>query len=448
MLTAIIIRRSSYISKYRRGISSSAGQLSRPTNNNTSTNNSTTPIHKATDDTAISEDSTIATNIEKSKLATNCIQPRPIFPWISSIEPLPRLIQPDKPSVIGGNNPEDIEEDNDNILKYYESDYFAKGGPLGQGWLSPCEPWFRGALYANSMQLLGVSWPSIVLPWTRNNWIHNMEQSFMYAFSNGVNAMIHDTYILPENKTCDDKEETSEDSTTPDENSEYDVNMDITLNPIKLEEKKEIGPGANNTFTREEEENSMLQRNLRQLYQSAKQHSHPTKVNICLKTVPQSATIESMFPVFGLSRSLVEDHPNLRHTYRNMLKRLQEKHKDAILAGKSRLNPIEVGSFIMNGLQEVMERSANLSSNNSASITIVAQVSINCKEIFCVQDVETGDIIQGYGDGQPRNVTHLVRFEMVVREKMNSEDDWDQMELGRWQITDWDDILDGNVFFT
>ena len=88
----------------------------------------------------------------------------------------------------------------------------------------------------------------------------------------------------------------------------------------------------------------------------------------------------------------------------------------------------------------------------------MAQVSIQCKEIFCVRDVVTGDILQGHcGDViRPRDVTHLVRFEMVLRETLvddnskgqNNEydDDW-EVEIGRWQITDWDDLLDGNVFF-
>jgi hypothetical protein len=100
----------------------------------------------------------------------------------------------------------------------------------------------------------------------------------------------------------------------------------------------------------------------------------------------------------------------------------------------------------------------------------VAQVSIQCKEIFIVRDSITGDVLQGVDDIQPRDVTHLVRFEMILRETLineddvsnneeeskrkqggqsnnNNDDDW-EIELGRWQITDWDDLLDGNVFFT
>jgi len=159
--------------------------------------------------------------------------------------------------------------------------------------------------------------------------------------------------------------------------------------------------------------------------------------------------------------------------HRNYLKQLQEKHKEKIIiTGKSgsRLNPIEMGTFVMDRLQEVMSKSAQLSNDGRAVITIVAQVSIQCKEIFIVRDSITGDVLQGVDDVQPRDVTHLVRFEMILRETLineddetineeeskrkqggqsnnNNDDDW-EIEIGRWQITDWDDLLDGNVFFT
>ena len=126
-----------------------------------------------------------------------------------------------------------------------------------------------------------------------------------------------------------------------------------------------------------------------------------------------------MFPIFGLSRALVKDRPNLRHTYRNYLKKIQDKHKErglaaAAAADKSsssqRLNPIEMGHFVMDSLQEVMAKSAQLSSDGKAVITIVAQVSIQCKEIFCVRDVGSGDVLQGHcGDViQLRDVKHLI----------------------------------------
>ena len=96
-----------------------------------SNNSSAANNNKATDDTIALEET--AEN-KVSNLATKYV-PRPIFPWVSSPEPLPRLIKPIKPSL---NN--DAEEDDEiELEKYYETDYFTKGGPLGQGWISPME---------------------------------------------------------------------------------------------------------------------------------------------------------------------------------------------------------------------------------------------------------------------------------------------------------------------
>jgi len=413
---------------------------------------------RATHD-AIAVEGTADEKLSTGLAGAKFVPPRPIFPWRSLPDPLPRLLRPTRPPAVG-------DDDDESVGGYYDSEYFARGGPLGPGWPSPMEPWFRGALYLTSMNLLGLSWPSIILPWTRGDWERDAGWAFCNAFSNGVNGMIEDVYrVLPSSSDDDggggDDEKTglekkSEgDPSGADDGEAYDVDVDVSLDPLPLDDGRD-DPGEVSEDGAREDEYNMLQRDLRRLYESARRHSHPSGVNIVLRTVPQSATIESMFPVFGLSRSLVEDHPYLRHTYRNYLKRLQAKHKEAVLAGKSRLNPVQVGTFVMDGLQEVMEASARLSGDGKAAITIVAQVSIHCKEVFCVRDVESGAIIQGHGDARPRDVTHLVRFEMVVRETLanvddsvdsSREGDW-ELEIGRWQITDWDDIMDGNVFFT
>ena len=96
-------------------------------------NNSSAANNKAATDDTIALEETAENKV--SNLATKYV-PRPIFPWISSPEPLPRLIKPIKPSL---NN--DTEEDDEiiELEKYYETDYFTKGGPLGQGWISPME---------------------------------------------------------------------------------------------------------------------------------------------------------------------------------------------------------------------------------------------------------------------------------------------------------------------
>lgn len=232
---------------------------------------------------------------------------------------------------------------------------------------------------------------------------------------------------------------------TPSED-EFDVDFEHTIAPNPLSDKESNSTidalSESQSQTEEQEQNSMLQQSLRNLYQSAREHSHPNEINIVLRTQPQFAVIESMFPVFGISRNLVHNHPNLKHSYRNLVNEIQRKEREV----GQKLNPIQVGQIVMNGFLSLMDRSAKLSSDGKGVITIIAQVSIQCREIFCVKDVKSGEILQGESDGQARDVTHLVRFEIVLKENFD-QGPWD-MSIGRWQITDWDDLLEGNVWFT
>jgi hypothetical protein len=77
-------------------------------------------------------------------------------------------------------------------------------------------------------------------------------------------------------------------------------------------------------------------------------------------------------------------------------------------------------------------------------MTIVAQVAVQCDEIFLVKDLESDTVLQGDASGEMTDVTHLVRFEIVV----DIDSQTGKSEIGRWKITDWDDLLDGNVFWT
>merc|ERR1712238_175839 len=86
--------------------------------------------------------------------------------------------------------------------------------------------------------------------------------------------------------------------------------------------------------------------------------------------------------------------------------------------------------------------------------TVICQVLIPCTETFSVKDKVTGDIVQG-SPIQKRNVVHLVRFEQVnkthnIRNPKHRRGLFQkifpyQLELGEWQITDIDDLRDGNL---
>lgn len=188
------------------------------------------------------------------------------------------------------------------------------------------------------------------MPWTRNEYIHELEHAFCCAFSCGV------TSILPISP-CSLVRKDSPDG------AEFDVNIDIILDSIPETSETNIDCNGNG------DEYNMLQQDLRKLYQSARKYTRPTKLHIVLRTVPTSAEVQSMFPVFGLSRKLVGDHPNLKHSYRNLAKELQRMQKDAAATGRGRLSPVDVGRFLFDGLEELMERSAQLSGDDRASIT-------------------------------------------------------------------------------
>ncbi len=371
-------------------------------------------------------------------ITAQVIKPRPIFPWRSSPYPLPRLVMPKRSTSKDDSDDNESNATTTDEEEYYDSDYFTKGGPLGPGWFSPMTPWFRGVLYANSMHILGLGWLQIVLPWTRKEWEENMEWCFCEAFLRGVNGMIYDTYMINE---CDDSDRNE--SVQSDESFDLVLDFDHTIRKHK-EHSTTSGKDDKQSMLDKNEEHCMLQYNLRQLYQSAREHSLPSDVNIVLRTEPVRAEIESMFPIFGLSRKLVSDHPNLRHSYRNLAKTIQRKQKEKQLEGKQqKLNFLEIATIITKGLDNLMESSARLSDDGNGLITVIAQVSIHCREVFCVKDVVTGEILQGYEDNNPRDVTHLVRFEIVVRDSPETD-----LDIGRWQISDWDDLLDGNIWFT
>ncbi len=430
-------------SNYSQQIRSNNNYIRLFTTGHTSSNKTTAEdvATKTAGDDALTADGKTAS--EFSGTTAKVIKPRPLFPWRSSPYLLPRLVKPTRnpPGEDSDGNSQHISSDEE----YYESDFYTKGGHLGQGWIRPMAPWFRMCLFASSMNLLIESWITVALPWKRKQWIEDMEWSFCDAFLRGVNGMIYDTYLLDEN----DDERNRNENIQSDESFDLVLDFDHTIRKHKgtaEEDKRRRNLDQN-------EEHCMLQRNLRQLYQSARDHSLPSDVNIVLKTEPVRAQIVSMFPVFGLSRSLVQDHPNLCHSYRNLAKRIDRKDKEKQLEGKEKASFFEIAKIIMQGMDDLMENSAKLSDDGNGLITIVAQVSIHCREVFCVKDVATGEVLQGNPDENPRDVVHLVRFEIVIRDTFLSKEAQaferkPELLVGRWQITDWDDLLDGNVWFT
>jgi hypothetical protein len=132
----------------------------------------------------------------------------------------------------------------------------------------------------------------------------------------------------------------------------------------------------------------------------------------------------------------------LKTTYNDIYARLLEEEESL---GRE-ISFFEIGKFVSHEIRLLGRDQAELLDEHmSLESTIVAQVLIECDEIFSVTDLTTGKIIQG--DGELRRVPHVVRLEVVVDTQKKYGERGSHNELGSWQITDWDDLLDGNIWY-
>jgi hypothetical protein len=136
-----------------------------------------------------------------------------------------------------------------------------------------------------------------------------------------------------------------------------------------------------------------------------------SQIDVKLNMKIMDTYLESIF-LLPFTRSQISEEPSIRKAYRAMLlaKRENSPHLSA--------------------LKDDMLRNARLLS----SCTILADVSILCLEKFQVKNKTTGELIQGQDAEETRIVYHLVRFE-----KDSVED--------AWKVVDYDDTLEGNVWY-
>ena len=364
------------------------------------------------------------------------LDPRAIFPWRHTPHPLPRLIP-------------------------HTEEFIAQGGYIGPH-LPPMNMAMRGMTWINAAGFLGAK----ILSY--GGWKSELEDAFQHAFAVGVQGMLHDVYkiktvnvnvndndndaseVKPEiDSETDSETETDPGKETPDEiadNNEessssessssssesFPIYFQHSINPEDDYHLKQASP--------EDASHNMLEPSLVSLYRSAHTFGKH-KLQIKLHSRPKTANLQSLFVLPFLTRKEVEDNVALKHSYKNIVKALQHS---SIEMGRD-LSYFEIGNLVAEKLDDMstaqMERMKNAP---IMQMTIVAQVSIQCDEVFVVRDTETGDIVQGDANGNLNDVTHLVRFEIVV--DMNAETG--EVEIGNWQITDWDDLLDGNMFFS
>eukprot|EP00978_Attheya_sp_CCMP212_P005377 scaffold12028_cov50-Attheya_sp.AAC.3 len=246
-----------------------------------------------------------------------------------------------------------------------------------------------------------------------------------------------------DDKPSDDKTETDENTKEQDDKGQYAVDFDHTITPINDTDSGDpFAASPMNDITKEKKEDDdddypdteyMLESKMRHLYKGAYKHGKST-MQVQLRIQPVGAKLTSLFLVPFLTRDGVEQTPALRHAYRNIGEHLEKKAIE-----------LERDLSFVEGVEEINKHGSKLlrkveKSDGGVESTLVAQVSIQCLERFSVTDKGTGKVLQG--DGKENQVQHLVRFEMAVSTYRDGT-----KNIGKWQITDWDDLLDGNVFF-
>lgn len=343
------------------------------------------------------------------------LDPRAVFPWRHSPYPLNRLV----PSTV---------------------EFKEQGGFIGPH-LPPMTKPFRALAWINAAGFLGAK------IFTYKSWKHDLEMAFMTAFALGVDGMLRDVYRV---KDSDDIEDTSDTDTAPQEVSIKNAESIVPPKEVNIDKKDSfpidfdlaIDASSDYHLHQAEEEHAsheMLDPNLISLYRSAHTYGKH-KLRIKLRSRPTNAEIMSFFVLPFLTRKEVQDNITLKHSFRNILNSINDEEMES---GRT-LGHFQIANLVAEKLDDMAKKQMRRRGDKKMQMTIVAQVAVQCDEVFLVKDLESDTVLQGDANGEMTDATHLVRFEIVV----DIDSQTGKSEIGRWKITDWDDLLDGNVFWT
>ena len=261
-------------------------------------------------------------------------------------------------------------------------------------------------------------------------------ESYLMQFSVSNNDARKDSN---ETNNDDDKNQIDDEESTNNEEIESTaippIHYDFKTDPLPEDQRP---TDLNHDESINSQTRNMLDSHLISLYKTAHE-CMKHKLHIHLQSTPKSAQIMSLLTIPFLTKDEVINKPALKHSFRDIWKGLQQEQ----LEKGSQLNYLEIGNYTAYQLDEMANRQMIRRGDGKMQVTVIAQVAIKCDEIFKVVDIESGQTIQGDPLGQMKEVYHLVRFEMVVDLDARTG----TTQLGSWQITDWDDLLDGNVWF-
>ncbi|KAL3933659.1 MAG: hypothetical protein SGBAC_010297 [Bacillariaceae sp.] len=283
------------------------------------------------------------------------------------------------------------------------SEEFQRKGYLLGGNVMSSNPMFDQ--YATAYFFMGVPMSEMIF---FQKWQEDLSENIAWAFSQTMSGILSNVYEQPFETLSKERKlgfDSSDTANTTDDDTES------------------VSPGLSNDFLE-----SMVEKKLRSLFEDAREYGKD-QMQVRLDFKPKGrAHMVNLFVFPFLSRNLLKVQPSIKDKYTQVLDFMGTNPPDAM--------PI-YHEFV-----------ADFGERGWTENTVIAQVLVPCEEVFWVKDLETGAIIQGVEDDTPRPVVHLVRMEMVVRSKPS--DGFlgfmpFEHEQGNWQMTDIDDLLEGNL---
>jgi hypothetical protein len=367
-----------------------------PEPNSTSNNDNKHPATPAPSDADASKEPFI----EHKKVWQN-VDKKPIFPWRHETEPLERLVDP-------------------NI----------SGGVLGPG-LWPMPWWIKQLFTLTSAVHLNVPWYQVL---TTSSWKQELADAAGFAFSQAVAGVLSNRYKVPF-QTIVSEDGTIDFSTVTEKSDENETIDTVETEAENNEKDDETSPDID----------YMMEKKLRKLYEASHEFGKD-QMKIVLQTEPVHCELVSLLFIPYITRQAVNDAPSLKHSFRNMFRQVEKKRLDSETGQP--INFVQLVREAFRIFEEYANSRAHFNPDEGYAemeSTVIAQVLITCDEVFSVTDVETGMIMQG--NGKQQRVFHLVRLEVPVKEHISQDEGKPLFEIGSWQIVDWDDLEDGNIWF-
>lgn len=378
----------------------------------------------------------------QNEIATTSTSKISSFPWrhVSALEPLPRVLEEDDLS----------------------------GLPLNTR-----SKFVRKVLAARE---LDVPWLHILFT---KSWENELAQQFSWAFRRAVAGALSRTFQVPidkiedeesgfikidttvltstlkstENISVDESDEQKKDGigsqtseNEKDSSMELEEKLDSKESKIENDTAKQNNESETTTTStaddKDESENSldeiqneteefvsaMLEESLLNIYTPLSEGEQKWGMKFQMK--PLRWRLESAFVIPMFTRDDVKAKPKLKGSY-------QAIEKEFAQSGNIQL------------IREMGDQLAE-ETDFSGKRVIIADVSVDCLESIQFIDTEAAADANNNGneskedvnENEISEVTHLVRFEMVT----SKDESTSKRKIGSWQIIDWDDMLQGNIW--